>query len=238
MQTSRLDAIVRAIAALKRPADPARPPRIPVETDGRIVAFLRAVPAVPGSTDDARCMAEWRNLHKTAFFTWITATADDTRRWLAQTYAPQDTDIIFMLERPDGVPFGHVALYNFQADAPACEFGRILRGPGAPAGAMKQCCLAVLDWAATRLGIERFWLEVFADNERAIALYEWLGFAPGERLALKRIDAGGVTRWEKTLTPASGMPAADGYALRMELAAAALRTRTTATHEPKERQPR
>lgn len=222
MAASRFERIAQTIAGLKMPPDPGRPQRFPVEADGRTLAYLRPVPAVRRgvAAADARLMAEWRNHHKNAFFTWITATEEATSRWLTSVYAPNDTDIIFMLERPEGTAFGHVALYNFEREAPACEFGRILRGPErGPDGGMTHGCLAALRWATDRLGIERFVLEVFADNSRAIALYEKLGFERAATLPLRRTDHAGITRWEKI--PASAMPAhaPDGYALRMERSA-------------------
>ena len=125
-----------------------------------------------------------------------------------------------MIETPDGLPFGHLALYNFQCGGATCEFGRVLRGPGIGLnGGMTIGSAALLLWAASELNVEHFFLEVFNDNRKAISLYERLGFSGTDTVPLKRMDIGGFIRWEKlTEEPLSG-PTADGYALRMETTA-------------------
>lgn len=211
-------AIARTLGRLKRPVNLDASLRLPVTLGVTLVAYLRPVRVSPHdeSSSDARLMAAWRNQHHTAFFSWFTATEESTRRWLAESYAPDDLDIMFMLETPDRRPFGHVALYNFSQDGTECEFGRILRGPDAhPAGGMALGSLTLLRWAAAELRVRRFSLEVFRDNHKAIALYDRLGFTVVRTLPLRRIETGGTVRWEKMAPTIAAETAADGYALRM-----------------------
>ena len=212
--------IQRTIADLKHPTSFEAIPRIPIVRKEEVVGFLRPVPLeLRGEASaDARLMAEWRNLHRTAFFTWITSTEDSTRKWLAEKYGPDNENLIVMVETHDRVPFGHLALYNFHSDGTVCEFGRVLRGPNfGPEGGMNLASATLIHWAMAHLNVQRFFLEVFSDNHKAIALYNRLGFHCIDTLPLKRIVTGECIRWEKFNE--GGGTAADGYALRMELRA-------------------
>jgi RimJ/RimL family protein N-acetyltransferase len=219
--------IEQAIATLKHPQDFAAITRLPVQRQGQVVAYLRPVPSeLKGmASSDARLMSEWRNANKTAFFTWIDSTEESTRNWLTQKYALDSQDIIFMIETAGHVPLGHVALYNFSKDGSVCEFGRVLRGPGIGSnGGMTLGSLDLLLWATMELHISKFFIEVFHDNKKAISLYERLGFVVASTVGLKRIDSGGITRWEKMPEQIDSGIRIDGYALRMEATVDQLRT--------------
>lgn len=208
----------RIIAALKRPADPAALPRIPVRDDaGREVAALRPVPAeLSGeAAGDAPLMAEWRNRHRESFFTWVTSTEASTRAWLASAYAPDDLNLIFMLETPDKKPFGHLALSGFSGDGRECEFGRVLRGNGlGPKGGVMWAAKTLLAWAVSELGVERVFLEVFSDNGKAIDLYRRLGFREAGLRPVRQSVEGDVIRW----VPAEATQPAEARILKMEWA--------------------
>jgi RimJ/RimL family protein N-acetyltransferase len=187
--------------ALKHPADPAHLPRIPVFDGGETVAALRPVPSdLRGeATSDARLMADWRNLHKESFFTWVTSTEASSRYWLETRYAPDDGNLIVMVETLDRRPFGHLALDNFREDADgrlSCEYGRILRGLDiGPKGGMALASAALLRWAARELQVGRVHLEVFDDNGRAKAIYRRLGFKDAGRRPVRKALQEGVLRW-------------------------------------------
>ena len=218
--------IKRTIASLKHPTDFQAIPRIPVVWEGQIVMSLRPVPAeLKGeASSDARLMAAWRNLHQTAFFTWMTSTEDSTRRWLTERYGPSNEWIIFMLETCDGVPFGHLDLSNFQCDSGTCELGRVLRGPAiGPDGGMTLGGSALMNWAACKLGVQRFFLRVFSDNQKAISLYARLGFRETATMPMRRVETGSLVRWEEIGLERASSTKADGYAVRMETRAERLR---------------
>jgi len=211
--------ICQTIFDLKHPSDPEAIPRIPVMTGEQLAASLRPVPSelIGEACDDARLMAEWRNSHKTAFFTWITSTEASTRKWLTEVYGPNNRDIMFMLETPDRLPFGHLALYNFGSEGSACEFGKVLRGTGdGPRGGVTLAASVLLLWARSELNIKQFFLEVFSDNHNAVSLYKSLGFGTTDTIPLRMIDIGETIRWEKLTEKADCGVAPDGYALRME----------------------
>lgn len=196
-----LDRARGIIASLKHPDDPGHLPRIPVLDGGRTVAALRPVPSdLRGeATHDALLMADWRNLHKESFFTWVDSTEASSRYWLETRYAADDGNLIFMVETLDRRPFGHLALDNFHLGAYgklACEYGRILRGLNiGPKGAMALASASLLRWASRELQVERVHLEVFDDNSRAKALYRRLGFKDAGKRAVKKELVGSVLRW-------------------------------------------
>lgn len=187
-----------------------------------MVGYLRPVPSsLQGeASNDARLMAEWRNLHRRAFFTWITATEESTAAWLAQHYAPSNHDIMFMVETAEKTAYGHLALYNFDVNSKGCEFGRVLRGSSiGPKGGMAHAIRSLTSWAVATLGIREFFLEVFRDNLQAISLYARCGFHTTATYGLQRVDTAECIRWEKISGEHLHQHGIDGHALRMELKA-------------------
>jgi RimJ/RimL family protein N-acetyltransferase len=221
----RLNRIQQILSGLKCADDFKGIPRLPVRQHDRIVAYLRPVPSVRTgiSSDDASLMSEWRNAQKMQFFTWLTVTKESTEKWLAGTYNKDHLDIITMVETIDGLPFGHLSLYDFRKDG-VCEFGRILRGPGCgPKGGMTLASCELLRWATAKLQVNKVFLEVFEHNLHAIDFYRRIGFTNAGHVPLTRIESSGVTRWEKVPDYAVHEVSADGYALRMEATAEQIR---------------
>lgn len=213
--------IQRIITSLKHPMDFKAIERIPVRRREEVVAFLRPVPSeLKGEAlADARLMSAWRNLHQESFFTWIRSTEHSMSEWLTEKYGRNNEDLIFMVETADHQPFGHFALYNFQAGGVACEFGRVLRGLHiGPHGGMTLAASSLLRWATRALKVEQFFLEVFGSNHKAISFYQGIGFRLGTTIPLRRIEVGEVIRWEK-LTDKSDGNGSNGYAVRMEVGA-------------------
>ncbi len=213
----------QVIKDLKNPPDSADISHLPVTMDQCIVAFLRPVLSVPDKTTsrDAQWMAEWRNNHRQAFFTWITATKASTQTWLAKRYADNFTDIMFMLETTEHQPLGHLALYNF-TESGKCEFGRVLQNPTPGKkikGAMTLGSFALLRWATSVLHIKNLSLEVFEHNRNAVSLYNRLGFKEKSKFLLKKTNINGETHWKKIhATPHNDIPSKEILTgLRMEL---------------------
>jgi len=215
-----LDNIRHTIHILKNPDSLDDISRIPVLSGGREVAMLRPVPSVleGDAEDDARLMAEWRDVHKTSFFSWIDATESSTASWLKQVYHSNDEEIIFMVETLEKIPFGHFSLYNFCQESRSCEFGRVVRGLSiGPNGGFTLSVKFLLWWAVSSFGLEKIILEVFEDNMKANALYSRCGFSVTGRIGLKKVVQSNGVYWRKIAEPTLIGEKPDGFALKMEI---------------------
>lgn len=94
------------------------------------------------------------------------------------SYLEKQGDYMFSVrERETGQICGAVAIYGLSPDKKTAEFGRLIidgerAGQGRGYEAMRLACR----FAFEQLKIESLHLEVFADNERAVKIYERAGF--------------------------------------------------------------
>jgi putative acetyltransferase len=119
------------------------------------------------------------------------------RQRLAENIAPGKTDLILVAER-DGIVVGSAGLHP---QAPLRRRHAAMLGISVAPGAQGQgvgtaLMAAMCDWADGWAQILRIELTVFADNERAIRLYERFGFAVEGRLRGFAMRAG---RYEDAL---------------------------------------
>jgi len=125
---------------------------------------------------DARLISGWRSRTYKSFFTWIKPEPSDVMQWL-ESYQEDPSDILFIVESPHGCPIGQMAIYNICFENRTAEFGRILRGQqGGARGAMTNAAFALLNWGFSIIEFDIIHLEVFAHNQRAMKLYQQLGF--------------------------------------------------------------
>lgn len=121
----------------------------------------------------------WRNdralLHLTGEYQPISEAAHD--QWLDSVVKRSDMFIFIILERSDNRPIGYCFLSGFSPVHRHAKLGIAigeadLRGKGYGSDAMR----SLVDFGFRDLNLERIWLDVFADNSRAIHVYEKLGF--------------------------------------------------------------
>jgi len=124
------------------------------------------------------------------------------RQWFDR-YAEEDGNYVWIVEQSaNGEPVGQVSLYRLDRRKGEAEVGRFIAAPGCEGrGYMKAAILALKRWAFEALSLTRLHLEVFADNLRAIALYERCGFTT------VRGDAQFLTMECRTVESASGATA-------------------------------
>ena len=104
----------------------------------------------------------------------------------------------------DGVRLGHVGLFHLDSDAGSMELDNVLRGSATRPipGLMQASVQTLMNWAEHHLGLSELSLRVFADNDRAIRLYERCGFMATRKIPLVKTEEGEVTSWiEQTTRP-------------------------------------
>ena len=159
---------------------------IPVMAGLEQVASL--VPVTMGliSSNDqiSTLVSDWRIIHRESFTTWITATPMSTELWIRKQILNQADRILFLIEK-DGIPFGHIGLTNFDYEAKSCEIDNVIRGRNDVfQGGMTFVLKTLLDWCFNELKLGRVFLKVFADNLKALALYERCGFHVTKKVPL------------------------------------------------------
>ena len=121
----------------------------------------------------------WRNVDSVRiwFKTPDMVSLEQHLRWY-EAYSQKTDDFVFLIrDRISGALTGQIAIYrvdHFRSDA---EIGRLITAPGYEGkGLMKKACASLIEYAMTAVGLKRIYLEVLPSNERAIHLYQKLGF--------------------------------------------------------------
>lgn len=193
-------------------AEPRASPAIPVVQEGRPIARLRVL-----TTRDAqeerliRLLARWREENFDAYLTRSKITVEGTQKWLESGVLENKDRLLFLLEDADGRPVGHMGFYRFDFAQKSCEVDNIVRGETRPAGVMTPALQALMRWGMEVLQMSELRLQTFADNKRAIALYERCGFRETGRSPLTRMET--PDKVEYAPTPPGGK--ADREWLRM-----------------------
>ncbi len=122
----------------------------------------------------------WRNQDhiRKWFFTSEPLTAGQHRAWFDK-YRESDCDFVFIIEElPFHLPVGQVALYDIDWDARRAEFGRLMIGEldAVGKGLAFEATNLLVRTALQDLGLRETYLEVFANNDRAVAIYTACGF--------------------------------------------------------------
>lgn len=143
---------------------------------------------------DAKNMAKWRCKYYKSFFTWIKPDINNVQGWLAE-YQTRDNDLLFIVcDHETLTPRGQLALYDINKES--AEFGRIIRGDRrGPKKLMYISSFAILNWAFKVLGLEKVYLSVFSDNQKAIDLYFRLGFIRARTYNVYKTQKDGLTVW-------------------------------------------
>lgn len=138
--------------------------------------------------DDLPLTLLWRNQdHIRRWFVHSDIiTPEQHAGWFRQ-YQERDDDFVFIIEeRATGNrPVGQVSIYHIDWAAGRAEFGRLMIGePDASGkGLAFAATRAALQIAIERLALQEIYLEVYASNNRAIAIYEGAGFKVAHQTA-------------------------------------------------------
>ncbi|MBQ5398402.1 MAG: UDP-4-amino-4,6-dideoxy-N-acetyl-beta-L-altrosamine N-acetyltransferase [Ruminococcus sp.] len=131
----------------------------------------------PASREDASNIVRWRNSPSVmSYFIYRTPLTEEGHlRWFEEKVA--SGEVVQFIITLDGRDVGSVYFQDIDRVNKKCEYGIFIgdescRGKGAGSQAAK----LALDYAFEELKMNRVYLRVFADNERAIKSYENAGF--------------------------------------------------------------
>jgi RimJ/RimL family protein N-acetyltransferase len=170
----------------------------PVVLNGHQVARLE--PVTQSDHDQPALIelfARWREAAANFFPTQFPLTLEGTRIWLTNQVLGVSDRILFWIRSDfDGVRLGHLGLFHLDAAASSIELDNVVRGvPRLAPGLMEASVRAVIHWTADHLGLEEMRLRVFADNTRAVRLYERCGFSVCGEIPLVKLEEPELTRW-------------------------------------------
>ncbi|MGQ9907544.1 MAG: GNAT family N-acetyltransferase [Candidatus Flexifilum sp.] len=135
----------------------------------------------PLAETDLPLTLAWRNQDhiRRWFFHSDIIQPEQHRAWFDKYRAKDDDFVFIIVVKETDTPIGQVALYRIDRVQQEAEFGRIMIGEASASGkgyAREATQLIVQRFGFEQLGLRRIYLEVFADNAPAIAIYEKCGF--------------------------------------------------------------
>ena len=131
-------------------------------------------------------LARWREENAFAFPSQFPVTREGTARWLERNILGDEDRMLFLVLDRFGHAVGHVGCANHLNERPEMEIENVVRGvKDRTPGLMSRAVRAMLGWGRG-LGVTRFHLRVFNDNEHAVWFYRRLGFRDDGLLPLRR----------------------------------------------------
>lgn len=104
-------------------------------------------------------------------------TAKSTLNWLKDKVIDCDSKLLYIIEDTDNKRLGHLGLNFIDFEEKICELDNVIKGStNAPKGIMQKAIGTLISYAKIHFELQNLYLRVFSDNERAIRLYERLGF--------------------------------------------------------------
>lgn len=100
----------------------------------------------------------------------------DLREWI-EAHRKRSNEVIWTIARAeDNACLGHAGLYDVDQRVRSAELGILIGPPAWGQGIGKKCVAFLLDYGFGELNLNRVWLSVLATNERALRLYQSMGF--------------------------------------------------------------
>lgn len=133
----------------------------------------------PLAESDLEALRRLRNQNATWFLNSAEISEEQQRAWY-QRYLQKKNDVMFRVgtrERREQF-IGAVALYDIDRETGQAEFGRLMidREAAGRSGLGYDATMCACEFGFARLGLQRIYLDVYADNIAAVKTYEKAGF--------------------------------------------------------------
>jgi RimJ/RimL family protein N-acetyltransferase len=139
-------------------------------------------------------IGRWRKKNEMWFSAQFDVTVERTTRWFKERLTNTPDRLLFIIKVGNDY-IGHVGLFRFDFVNKTCEIDNIIRGEAAYPGIMYDAIKNIMDWGKNVLGLNGYSLKTFLDNERAIRLYERLGFKEVSRIPLIQKEGKDGLEW-------------------------------------------
>lgn len=175
---------------LKRNRKTIAPPEIEATlSNGRTIRLFVITEELLKRSSTIAFLASWRKKSNRWFPSQFQVTLAGTKKWAKEQLLDKSDRILFFFQaQNDAKPFGHAGFYRFDFENKSCELDNIIRGRISlkTKGGMTRGLEVLTKWGFEYLGLQKLDLRVFADNNRAVALYKRLGFREIEKIPLLR----------------------------------------------------
>lgn len=142
---------------------------------GNEVLYLQSV-----APKDAGLLAKWRfsDQNYDFFYEYIPTTEEQNEKWIESVLNKKNEINLIAYEKESDRPVGMISLIDIDARNQKCEIGRVLIGNAEDRkkGYGKHLIFLVLEYAFLHLNMRKVYLEVFAENDRAVRFYQKSGF--------------------------------------------------------------
>ena len=141
-------------------------------------------------------LGQWRKKHESWFQAVFNVTDEGTKRWLNKALYEVEDRILFIIEIESKF-VGHVGLFRIDYQNKTCEIDNIVRGEDGYPGIIQSAIEEMLVWARSYLGLEKFTLQTYSDNPKALGLYTKMGFIEYKREPMLQVTTPGKIEWVK-----------------------------------------
>jgi|GEM_PF-1112193 len=151
-------------------------------------------------------LGRWRKENEAFFLSQFEVTYDRTQKWYFDHMIKVPDRLLFMI-KAGGKYVGHAGLFRFDFGSRSCEIDNIVRGEKVFPGLMGAAIISMMRWGKEILGLEGYALKVLGDNDRAVRLYERLGYVETGRIPLVLENGKDGPEWHESAAGVPGAPA-------------------------------
>jgi len=139
-------------------------------------------------------LGRWRKENEIWYASQFEITVERTIHWFINGIIQKHDRLSFIIEVNDNY-IGHVGLNRFNYDDQTCEIDNILRGEKKYPGIIGDAIMRMMIWGKDVLKLNGYTLKVLGYHERAIKLYNRLGFKKNGEIPLIQIEGNDGLEW-------------------------------------------